>query len=358
MTPLRSQLLSKTSTGLLAEIVFLIDWPAAVVFDGDEVHVRNDLWMDLTGTTESESPVTLEHELRDFTHIEDLFEALKRGKRDAGVVHVSRKPPRSGHGEPPQHLEVRWRRLATGPDTPSIVLLVMKAGHAHENPTRVMAAQRKQINQLLVRQTLIEESERRRLGQALHDVVAQDLAKVRSMIAAKDFSEKVTASLVERIDSVIHSVRTLEFEVSPPILTDLGLYPALEWLAEHMGREYDASVTLVKGFREPRLSIESRTIVFRAVRELVLNAIKHAKGTSVEILCDGDDQTTRIAVSDTGPGFDTRLGDSGTRFTTTYGLLSVEQQIRGIGGLFSLVSSVKDGTLAIITIDAEPEKVD
>jgi signal transduction histidine kinase len=357
MPPLRGDIPIQTSTGLFAEILSFIDLPAAIILDGDEVLVRNHRWMELTGgSADPGTRAGIDHELRAFTSPKMLLESLKQRQLNTGVVHITRvsAPPDGGEGS--RHFELNWYRLATGAEIPSLELLVINTGSAANDPLRVIAVQREQIDRLLIRQSLIEESERRRLGQALHDVVAQDLAQIRSMALAKDFSACDTAPLIDRIDGVLKTVRSLGFELSPPILTDLGLCPALEWFAQHMSREHGASITVAEGSREPRLSPESRTIIFRAVRELVQNAVKHAKGSSVEIRCEGDDHTTRITVSDTGPGFDLRPGRSATRFINTYGLLSVEQQIRGLGGLFSVVSSVRHGTLAIITIDAEPER--
>jgi signal transduction histidine kinase len=150
----------------------------------------------------------------------------------------------------------------------------------------------------------------------------------------------------------------LAFELSPPILEDLGLRPALHWLAEYLSQRYGTRVEVADDAREPPLPPPARTIVFRAVRELAINAAKHAAGADIVLSCITNDRTTRLAIRDTGPGFNTAELHQSTDGFDRYGLLSVEQQIRGIGGSFELVSTLGEGTRAAITVPLDCEKDD
>ncbi len=227
-----------------------------------------------------------------------------------------------------------------------------------EHLTSVVSSQHIRINRLLIRQTLIEEAERRRLGLALHDVVAQNLAMIRSVLRTEKLTSDIRERVVSMIDRVIEDVRTLSFEISPPILEDLGLCPALQWLADHLNKRYGTHIAVAHSLDEPKITKEARTIVFRAVRELSMNAVKYAPESEITIECESDEQIVRIAVIDTGPGFDVLQPPSEEDGVHNFGLLSVEQQVRAIGGRFELISRYGSGTRATITLPllAVPEE--
>lgn len=206
-------------------------------------------------------------------------------------------------------------------------------------------------DRVLIRQALIEEAERRRIGRALHDVVAQSLAHLRAQITERVESDESRDRMLATLDGVIESVRTLSFELSPPILEDLGLLPALGWLAQHLGKRYSTPIAVAHDGREPALDSASRTILFGVVRELVVNAAKHAAGSAIDVSCVSNHRTVRVIVRDEGPGFDTRFSKGSADDGPHFGLLSVEQQIRGIGGTFELVSAPGEGTRATITVN-------
>jgi signal transduction histidine kinase len=265
---------------------------------------------------------------------------------------------RSGRiGAPAQReVMVRWRQIDPRPDGPTMAVVVLQDADSVERPAVVIAAQQTRINRLLVRQTLIEEAERRRLGRALHDVVAQDLAQLRRSISDQKVQIGDVEPLLARLDRVIDEVRTLSFELSPPILEDLGLCPALQWLAEHVSKRYGTRVAVTPDATEPHLASSTRTIVFRAVRELLINAAKHAPNAEVTVSCGAVGNVARVVVRDTGPGFDTSLTHTFSDGVHHFGLMSVEQQIRGIGGTFDLVSSLGTGTTIWISVPLEPQE--
>lgn len=215
------------------------------------------------------------------------------------------------------------------------------------------------INRLLIRQTVIEENERRRIGRALHDGVLQDLARIRSSLSSGSSGSTPTpaANLTAQVDGVIQNLRTLMFELSPPILEDLGLYPALEWLSDHLRDRHHARVELQLTGDEPELSSTASTIIFRSVREFTLNAVKHAPGATIGIACEATPKLFRVTVFDDGPGFDTRPTFETLQSMTTqqsgFGLISVEQQINGIHGDCFIDSSPGHGTRATIEIPIE-----
>ncbi|MCC5787972.1 MAG: hypothetical protein JJU33_14865 [Phycisphaerales bacterium] len=339
----------------LAEtFVSLLDWPSAVVAGADEIVVCNEPWSKLTGAGPSSE---LESSLRGFSSIEPLIGSLRAGSPTVGSITTARTPDVASMAEMlPVEYTIRWRRLYMSPDDRALALIVLQDHSEVEHLASVISSQRLRINQLLVRQTIIEETERRRLGRALHDVVSQNLGRIRMDVKRLVAAGVDADELLATIDRVIEDTRTLAFELSPPVLEDLGVIPAVQWLAEHLNKRYRSKITVDEVDREPRLSHETRTIVFRAIRELAINAAKHAEGSEVVISCSFGDRVVSFTVSDSGPGFDVATAFGGADGVQRFGLLSVEQQIRGIGGVFELVSNVGEGTRATVTVALQPEK--
>ena len=88
------------------------------------------------------------------------------------------------------------------------------------------------------------------------------------------------------IDLTISAIRTLEFDLSPPVLRELGLGPALEWLAEEMQREYGLQVGISDDGEPKPLDGLCSTVVFRAVRELLINIVVPVAHRSLGHLCE------------------------------------------------------------------------
>jgi signal transduction histidine kinase len=131
----------------------------------------------------------------------------------------------------------------------------------------------------------------------------------------------------------------------------MGLAPALEWLAEEMQRAYHLSVRVnVAGFDEPRgFDVTVRAVLFRCVRELLMNVAKHAQVHAAEVSLSLADDEITVSVSDAGVGFDPRLmadPGSGGRF----GLVSVRERVGFVDGTFTIDSVPSDGTVATITV--------
>jgi signal transduction histidine kinase len=138
------------------------------------------------------------------------------------------------------------------------------------------------------------------------------------------------------------SVRSLVFQLNPPVLSELGLAPALEWLAEELKGSHGLSIELRDDGSPKPLPQPSRSIVYRAVRELLINVAKHAgvARAVVEARTSGD--TLTVSVRDSGQGFDpgilVRPGAKGL------GLRSLCERMGFIGGKAEIRSAPGKGT--------------
>lgn len=350
----------------LAALVSMLDQPAAIVRAGAEVLAHNAAWRRLTGAHagngadegHSAAAASAQHPEPGTKHQQlSLTRCLGDG-RDAHALADTLAAATPQHGSAGLALDgkactARWVSLQ--PESNVALVVVEGVTATTERQAKVIARQRARIERLLIHQTIIEETERRRLGRALHDVVAQDLASVRSaVIGLCDTSPGEAAPLAALLDGVIEQVRTLSFELSPPVLEDLGLRAAIHWLAEHLGDRYHAAIEVADDDCEPSLDAATRTVAFRVVRELVINAAKHAHGSPILISCVTGVREVRVMVRDTGPGFDAHADGQpdgpADGEHEHFGLTSVREQVRGLGGRFEIISAPGEGTRATVTL--------
>ena len=129
-----------------------------------------------------------------------------------------------------------------------------------------------------------EERERRRIATEIHDRIGQTLAVTKIQLGAlkaaleSDKRAEMVEDIRQLITRTIKDTRTLTFELSPPVLYELGLQAALEWLAESIRQQSGLAVTVERDDSTPTLEIGRRVFLYQSVRELVLNVVKHAAG--------------------------------------------------------------------------------
>jgi len=126
------------------------------------------------------------------------------------------------------------------------------------------------------------------------------------------------------------------------VLYDLGLKEALSWLADEVEKRYGIQIELEDDQADKPLDNATRALVFRAVRELLMNVFKHAKTPTAKVSLRRADDHFDIAVEDAGVGFDQDAASE--RTTGGFGLLSVREQIGRLGGTLEIASAPSKGT--------------
>ncbi len=219
-----------------------------------------------------------------------------------------------------------------------------------------------QLRSMTTKLIRTEENERRRIATFLHDQIGQSLAIARMKLDALQkmrVSERTNdkfAEIEKALKQSIADLRSLTFELSPPILYELGLEPALEWLAEKVSEEHGLAIEFEDDGSPKPLDDNLRAHLFRAARELLFNIVKHARTNSgrVRIWSSGND--VYVSVMDDGCGFDTASVSSSGLDSTGFGLFSIRERIEHIGGCALIESKPGRGTSVTLIAPLEPNR--
>jgi two-component system CheB/CheR fusion protein len=208
---------------------------------------------------------------------------------------------------------------------------------------------------------LAEERERRRIAVEVHDHIGQALALAQIKLTSirDDLTGAPRVAFDHALDLLVQSIadtRTLIFDLSPPVLYDLGLKEALSWLVEDLEKRHGIQIELTDDGRDKPLPDATAALVFRAVRELFANIFKHARATSARLSLRRTDGHYNIDVEDRGVGFDPKEIDR-RQAGGGFGLFSVREQIGRLGGTVEIVSQPGRGTrvnVRVPIVDRQP----
>lgn len=196
--------------------------------------------------------------------------------------------------------------------------------------------------------SLVEERERHRIAVELHDRTSQTLAFCILRLEASQRSKsgnpaEVMNEVHSHLKELAAETRSLTFELSPPVLYDLGLEVALKELGEKMLHKRSIEFVYYDDEEPKPLDKDVRVLLFQSVRELLVNVIKHAKAKNVTININRVNDEVRITVEDDGVGFDTAIC-SGARRTGGFGLFSIRERLNYIGGYLQAESGREHGS--------------
>ncbi len=186
-----------------------------------------------------------------------------------------------------------------------------------------------------------QEDERRQIARQLHDDFGQRIAVIEMCLdrLSRQDAKPELAMIREQIHALDCGLREISNRLHPSILTDIGLPAALQALIEDSqagGRE--AYVHISQPFGD--LSPEVATALYRIAQEALRNAAKHAPGAPVRLHLSGSVTDVKLTIEDAGPGFDLNQA----RAKGAFGLLTIEERARLVGGTLSIGSSPDTGT--------------
>ncbi len=238
-------------------------------------------------------------------------------------------------------------------------ILTDKLEQLVDERTHELVQSRDQLRCLATELNLAEQRERKRLATELHDHLQQTLVLGRlKMGQGKRCAVEMPAmaKILEETDAVfceaLKYTRTLVAELSPPVLRDHGLAAGLKWLAEYMKKHEMSVAVTVPDTDNARLPDDQAVLLFQSVRELLINSSKHAGTGTATVLMEQEHGRIRIVVRDEGKGFDlagAAGGHSGTS-APKFGLFSIRERMRALGGSFEIQSAPGKGTMAVLSL--------
>jgi len=219
-----------------------------------------------------------------------------------------------------------------------------------------------QLRSLASELSLAEERLRRRIATDVHDHIGQNLAiskiKLDSLAEAISSSElsKDLDEIRDLVAQTIESTRSLTFELSPPVLYELGFEPAMKWLVRETRQRYGLSTEFTDDGQSKPLDNNIRVLLFQAVRELLVNVVKHAQARNVTVSTRRAGDEICVSVEDDGVGFNVSESGSHEYRTGGFGLFSIRERLGYIGGHLDVESRVGKGTRVTLTAPINQEK--
>lgn len=209
--------------------------------------------------------------------------------------------------------------------------------------------------------TLTEKRERRRMAEILHDHLQQ------LMVGAKLSQERVVQEIdgapkadavrvLELINQLIETSRSLTSELSPPILWSGDLSASMKWLARWMEETHGLQIRFLNENPISLMRNDLTILLFRSVQELFFNVLKHSGEKSAAIRIEKENRRLRVIVSDHGSGFDpeTVLKDSDA--AQKFGLVSIHERLLYLGGRMELESGPASGTRVSLIVPLQEDE--
>lgn len=232
----------------------------------------------------------------------------------------------------------------------------------HKEVEEKLLAYQHQLRSLASELTLSEERERRRLASNLHDSTIQLLAISKMKLGVLEGSAP-SATLAgelggihEFVGQALAQARSLTFELSPPELHTLGLEAALAHLTRRMEKLHSIRFEYTGMDRPPELDEDLKVLLFRAVQELLLNAVKHAQAQNVRVSLSSEDHQLLLKVQDDGVGFDIPQEGHHLMDSHGFGLFSIRERLRYVGGRLEIHSSRDQGTRVALVVPLKAKR--
>lgn len=208
------------------------------------------------------------------------------------------------------------------------------------------------LRELSARQHTAREEERKHIARELHDELGQFLTALRMSVSLLRvrFGQDNPAltehakGMTQLVDRNIQVVRNVAASLRPAAL-DMGIQPALEWLADEFRRHAGIAATLLVVDENIVLDDDSQTAIFRIVQESLTNVARHAAATEVTVTLDSNDAYCQVTVQDDGVGF-----DPGQVGKSSLGLVGMRERVLMVGGAIDIDSARGRGTTVVVRV--------
>lgn len=199
------------------------------------------------------------------------------------------------------------------------------------------ARQREYEKMLLNTTIMTEENERRRFATDLHDGLGPILSSIKMSFSAvaDDISDKeVRHNLELAINEAISTVREVSNNMSPHILTNLGLRRAIVNFIGKISFPKYMNVSYNIAIGDARYPATNEIVLYRVFCELVNNTLRHAKATAINFRLEQEGEELKLTYKDNGTGFDPKLLDDSNEQRLGMGLYNIVSRVSSIKGRY------------------------
>jgi PAS domain S-box-containing protein len=208
-----------------------------------------------------------------------------------------------------------------------------------------------QMRDFAARLESVREEERAQVAREIHDELGQALTGLKLDLSwlyknSTNGNRKKMKAMIAQVDETIDRVRTISWQLRPPILDDVGLIAAIDWQMRDFRKRTGIKTEVVSNVDELDLSAEASAAIFRVVQEALTNVTRHAKASRTRVTVDLTARSLRIAVEDNGQGM-TQNQEAALK---SLGILGMKERIYRIGGALQIHSGPGKGTRLDILI--------
>ncbi|WP_395702824.1 PAS domain S-box protein [Aquabacterium sp.] len=248
--------------------------------------------------------------------------------------------------------EVREVQLAVGslPDHGSSTMQMALIDITQQRAAaRALEASRRELRELAARAVRAREEERQHIARELHDELGQQLTALKlALLACGDPATRAAAlgiELTRMVENAIAAVRRIAADLRPAMLDDLGLFPAIDWLARNAAQQLGIAVEVALDEEEPPLGTEARTALFRIVQESLTNVARHAHARHLHVAAHRAGEELVVTVQDDGVGF-----PDGAAINGSFGLLGMRERALMVGGRVEIGNAAGGGASVVSAV--------
>jgi signal transduction histidine kinase len=194
----------------------------------------------------------------------------------------------------------------------------------------------------------VQEQERRRVAIELHDELGQALTAIKiNLQLGERFKDRAPPELYTEnlriVEEALKQVRHLATGLRPSVLDDLGLAPALKWMAEQSASRSGFKVSFYHDRTRVRLAPDIEIACFRIVQEALTNISRHAQAQQVDISLRRDGTDLLLCVQDDGVGFNLASMQERAIAGGSLGVLGMQERATLLGGQLNVASALGHG---------------
>jgi len=199
-----------------------------------------------------------------------------------------------------------------------------------------------------------EENEKRRFAKDLHDGLGPILSTVKMSLSTLDdrISDPSGIAILNNtnhlVNEAISTIKDISNNMSPHVLSNFGIVSAINTFISKINLTGTVDIDFKSNMENKRLENDKEVVLYRAVCELINNAVRHSGASRIEIELNRHEKFVTLQINDNGRGFD--MSALRSEDSKGMGLSNIETRVKTVGGVFILESIPGKGTSALIKI--------